>query len=67
MNESKLKIPVWVTIYFFEGPEVKTQEVLAVDLPALSGGKTYWRESMSDAERGAKLKERIGRVMRSHV
>lgn len=48
-----------VPIFFFNGPEVQTTEVLYSDLPRLSGARTYWRESIPDALRGKLLKEKV--------
>lgn len=49
-----------VPIFFFDGDDVRTTEVLHSDLPRLAGAKTFWRESMPDDERAGKLKTRIG-------
>lgn len=48
-----------VQIFFFNGETVQTTEVLHADLPRLSGCKTFWRESIPDALRGALLKKKI--------
>ena len=56
----KNKLEPWTTIYFFDGEAVRSQEVATVDLPRLSAGHTFWRESMPADELAAKLKKRIG-------
>lgn len=55
-----------VQIFFFEDTgssitsgKVQTTEVLHADLPVLSGARTYWRESIPDALRGVRLKEKL--------
>lgn len=48
-----------VRIFFFNGDEVQTTEVLYSDLPRLSGARTYWRESIPDALRGKLLKQKV--------
>lgn len=56
----KRKLNPLTVIYFFDGEEVRCQSVLTSDLPRLSGGATFWRESMPQDELAAKLKARIG-------
>jgi hypothetical protein len=55
----KTKPEPFTTIYFFDGESVRSQEVATVDLPRLSAGHTFWRESMPTDELAAKLKARI--------
>ena len=63
----KNKLERWTTIYFLEGEEVRSQEVLTADLPRLAGGTTFWRESMPMGELAAKLKARIGKKLAEKV
>jgi hypothetical protein len=48
-----------VQIFFFNGDEVQTTEVLYTDLPKLAGARTFWRESIPDVLRGVLLKKKI--------
>jgi hypothetical protein len=59
MKKPKVVKPKWTGIFFYDGPEIKTQCVLTSDLPSLSGALTFWREWESDEERVKLMKSRI--------
>ncbi len=52
-----------VQIYWLCGHYTASCFVLECDLPRLSGGFTYWRESIPDAIRGVLLKKKCALEM----